>query len=108
MTKNTIYSLAVFYQTSIGNRELALSDTRYFRDAFREYVEKAMVIEEDRKAINEKYGRKSPKKEAEELDKLFSETVEGLPSLPEDLDDRIEAADIRVRSAHLELLDLAR
>ena len=51
MKKAKIYSLAIFYQNRIANKELSIADIRYFRDAFKNIAELATTIEKDRTDI---------------------------------------------------------
>jgi len=72
MKKSVIYSLALFYQRKIQNVELLLSDTRYFRDAFKPILEYGTTIEKDRIAIVGESTELS-EEQIKEINVLFSE-----------------------------------
>lgn len=51
MKKRTIHSVGTIYLGKIYEKELSISDARYFRDTFKEVLENGRIIEKDRQAI---------------------------------------------------------
>lgn len=113
MQKNKIYEGAIYY-SQLSNKQLSLSLTRYFRDAFRDIFTKGQQVEADLKTIRTKFNPENDPKLVIETDKkkefedevkaLMDETIE-CAKLPADVYLKLESADIKVNKADLELIE---
>ena len=101
MKKAKIYSLAIFYQNRIANKELSIVDIRYFRDAFKNIAELATTIEKDRTDII-KWATELTAEQIAEITTLFDEEYEAVLSL--DID-RLDSAGIKITAQELSILE---
>lgn len=101
MKKAQIYSLAIFYQNRIANKELSIADIRYFRDTFKSIVELAATVEKDRQDII-KWATELTTEQIAEITTLFDEEYEVVLSL--DID-RLDSAGIKITAQELSILE---
>ncbi len=104
MKKHIIYQLGIIYQSKVANNDMTLSDTRFFRDSFKNYLEHAVQIEKDRQEILKK--EISDDEKRKEFEILFNETIP-LEKLSNDVLEKIETLGIKISIDNLNILEEA-